>query len=145
MKYTIYTDGSYSTGKKIGGCSYLILTPKLYIHSASVSLDYISSNTEAETIAPALGTIYLIENNLLNKDDVVEFNIDCFAAINLYKDYLESGSIAKGVKEQIKGAAEIIKQLSNICKVEFNKVKAHKDKFNPNTYVDRLAKIAIRR
>lgn len=145
MRYVVYTDGAYSKDKNISGCSYLILTDREYISSDSVRVEGIKSATHAETISVALAAAYLLDNVKLHKDDYVEFNIDCLATIKFYITYYKAnGKLPTNVK-QVVNSMRVVKMLSQKCKVNFTKVKAHKNVLTPNTFVDRLAKIAIRR
>lgn len=144
MKYTVYTDGAYRSEDKVAGCSYLIITPTRYISSNSHKVDGIDSATLAETMAVALSAMYLLNNTELTKDDVVEFNIDCLSTIDFYNNHaFSNGSIMSKVPA-IRSAVGVVRRLAKICNVSFEKVKGHKNKIGPNTFVDRLAKIAVR-
>lgn len=145
MRYIVYTDGAGSTEKNVAGCSYLILTETDYINSESVQLSGIDNPTHAETISVGLAAAYFIDNIKLSKDDIIEFNIDCASAINFYNRYAyKDGKVKSNVKSII-NSVFIVKQLVSKCTVRFQKVRGHKSTINPNTYVDRLAKLAIRR
>ena len=145
MRYTIYTDGAYSAPKKIAGCSYLILTDMEYVTMESKGILAVVNSTQAETVSIGLAAAYLIDKIELNEDDEVVFNTDCASAIEFYRDYINnSGRVKSNIKEVI-NSVFIVRYLNKKCKVSFAKVKGHKNFMNPNTYVDRLAKIAIRR
>ena len=145
MKYTIYTDGAYTQIKNLCGCSYLILTDTHYIHSDSVTLLDVSKPTNAETVSVGLAAEYLLDNVHLEKDDVVTFNIDCLSTISFCKKYVNEKGIVMSNSSKVITAIGTLRALSRKCKVRFEKVHGHKKVINPNTYVDRLAKIAIRR
>lgn len=145
MRYTVYTDGAGSAEKNVAGCSYLILTETDYINSESIRLKGVANPTHAETISVGLAAAYFIDNVELNPDDVVEFNVDCASTIDFYNKYISTtGKVRTNVKA-IVNSVFVARQLMTKCNVKFQKVRGHKSVINPNTYVDRLAKLAIRR
>ena len=145
MRYTVYTDGAGSIEKNVAGCSYLILTETKYIISDSISLKGVTNPTHAETISVGLAAAYFIDNINLEPDDVIEFNVDCASTIEFYNKYImTTGKVRTNVKA-IVNSVFIVRQLVSKCNVKFQKVRGHKSVINPNTYVDRLAKLAIRR
>lgn len=145
MRYTVYTDGAGSNEKNVAGCSYLILTETDYITSESVSLDGVTNPTHAETISVGLAAAYFIDNVDIHKNDVIEFNLDCISSIEFYNSYLKNNDKVKSNVKAVVNSVFIVRKLSTKCTVRFQKVRGHKDMINPNTYVDRLAKLAIRR
>lgn len=144
MRYTVYTDGARSIEKQVVGCSYLILTETDYISSDAVKLKGIANPTQAETISVGLAAAYFIDNIELNTDDIVEFNIDCASTIEFYNKYVsDTGKVRTNVKAVV-NSVFVLRQLNAKCTVRFQKVRGHKNVINPNTFVDRLAKLAIR-
>lgn len=145
MRYTVYTDGAGSVEKNVAGCSYLILTESDFINSESVRIEELDNPTHAETISVGLAAAYFIDNVDLKETDVIEFNIDCASAIKFYKRYAyNTGKIQSNVKAII-NSVQVVRRLTSMCDVRFCKVRGHKNSINPNTYVDRLSKLAIRR
>ena len=139
MKYTIYADGSYSAEQQRAGCGYLILTGRNYIDSAAVKVNC-KTPTHAEILAVGLAIKYLIDNIELNKTDVVEFNTDCIHVIEFYEKYKKEG--AKRRSGELTDCVKNMARLSELCETRICKVRGHKNSLNPNTIVDRLAKIA---
>lgn len=145
MKYVVYTDGAGSIERKMIGCSYLILTETRYISSDSISVKNLDNPTYAETISVGLAAAYLLDNVELSSADIVEFNIDCLSTIDFYRAYVNNNNAVRSRIKQIVNSVAIVRQLTEKCTVRFQKVRAHKNTINPNTYVDRLAKLAVRR
>lgn len=146
MRYIVYTDGAFSQDVNIGGASFLIITETDFIGADSITLKAINSPTNTETVAIGLAAKCLLKSVHINEDDIIEFHTDSQFTMDFYLKHLKPGvtdfySRNSRVIESIKR----IRKLSRIATVEFEKVKAHKDKLNPNMVVDRLAKIAIRR
>jgi hypothetical protein len=145
MRYTVYTDGAGSTDRNVIGCSYIILTDDNYINSDSVKLNGMSNPTHAETISVGLAAAYFVDNEELNPDDIIEFNIDCASTIDFYNTYLNNEDAVRTNIPAIVNSVRVVRRLHDKCKVRFQRVRGHKNVINPNTYVDRLAKLAIRR
>lgn len=145
MKYTIYTDGAYTPEKNCAGLSYLIITDDSYIASDAVQVCTIASATNAECTAIGLALAYLNSAVALDKSDVVEIHSDCLSAINFYQKHVaENGYIRSNVMEVI-NSVNIARKVNNLCTLRFIKVRGHKSIHTPNTVVDRLAKLAVRR
>ena len=145
MTYTVYTDGAYSEVKKVVGCAYLITTDKTFVSCDSVRVETESSPTQAEMLAVGLACAYFIDNCNLSEEDEIVFNIDSLYAVKLCNEY-KSSFKGKYIKYEVdKRTLKLLQKLSKICKVEIRKVKGHKDKLNSNMFVDRLAKVAVRR
>ncbi|MBR3598688.1 MAG: hypothetical protein IKL53_02295 [Lachnospiraceae bacterium] len=145
MHYEIYTDGAYNVELNKGGCSYLILCGNTYVHSDSVPLDSVDSATQAETVSIGLAAAYLIDNKDISKEDTVCFRVDCTSAITFSKLHLSKRNLRRTYCKPVIGSMEVLRMLADLCSVDFQKVRAHKNKITPNTFVDRLAKVAIRR
>lgn len=145
MRYKVFTDGAASNEKNVAGCAYLILTETDYVQSESVQLKGLSNPTHAETISVGLAAAYFVDSVKLNPDDEIEFNTDCIAAMEFYREHAFNTGVIKSGTAEIIASVKIVRQLSKKCKIRFQKVKGHKKVINPNTYVDRLAKLAIRR
>lgn len=146
MKYIVYTDAAASVPKDISGCSYLILTDSLYIHSDSIRVRGLTNPKQAETISIGLAAAHLIDNVKLEAGDTVEFNVDSFSAIQFCSDALaDHSSIVMCGAKQVINSIKVLRLLDDKCNINFQKVRGHKERINPNTFVDRLAKIAIRR
>jgi hypothetical protein len=145
MRYMVYTDGAGSNDRNVIGCSYIILTDDNYINSGSIKLNGMSNPTHAETISVGLAAAYFIDNEELSPDDIIEFNIDCASTIDFYNTYLDNEDTVRTNVPAIFNSVRVVRTLRNKCKVRFQKVRGHKNVINPNTYVDRLAKLAIRR
>lgn len=145
MRYTVYTDAAASVPKNISGCSYLILTEDSYVHSDSIRVNGLTNPKQAETISIGLAAAYLIDNVTIENDDVVEFNVDSFSAIQFCGEALNQDRKVTCSARQVVNSIKVLQRLNKKCKLNFQKVRAHKERINPNTFVDRLAKIAIRR
>lgn len=146
MEYNVWVDGAYSQWNKRGGCSFLILTNNTHIGSKSVRVE-LANPTHAETVAVGLAASFLLESGIkFTRQDVVIFNVDCQSTVTFCNKYLRSGKTYVNSNEKLVIDNMLtLKKLSEKCRITFEKVKGHKDVLNPNTYVDRLAKIAIRR
>lgn len=145
MKYIIYTDAAASKPKEILGCSYLILTEATYIDSDSISIPGNTNPKQAETISIGLAAAYMVDNVELSKGDLVTFYVDSFSAIQFCEDALKSNKGIPCSEPKVVNSMKVLRQLKKKCEIEFEKVHGHKDRLNPNTIVDRLAKLAIRR
>lgn len=145
MKYIVYTDGAYSQDKKLGGCSYLIITDTDYISSNSTTLMQIDNPTNAETVAVGLAASYLLNKIGVTSEDEVEFHIDCLSTVTFCtKNAMATGKVFSNNQKVIQ-SIKTVRKLASTCKITFEKVRGHKSSINPNTVVDRLAKLAIRR
>lgn len=145
MKYIVYTDAAASVPKNISGCSYLILTETNYIHSDSIRVNGLTNPKQAETISIGLAAAYLVDNVDIQDVDVVEFNVDSFSAIQFCEHALSTNRAITCAARQVVGSMKVLRDLNRKCKINFQKVHGHKERINPNTFVDRLAKLAIRR
>lgn len=145
MTYTVYTDGAYSETKKVVGSSFLIITEDTFVACDSVRIEAKASPTQAEMLAAGLACAYLIDNCNLSSEDEVIFNIDSLYTVNMFTQYKESFN-GKWIKHKADKTSLIaLQRLAKLCKVEIRKIRGHKDKLNSNMFVDRLAKVAVRR
>lgn len=148
MLYEVYTDGANaSVNEKLSGSSYLILCDDNYVTSSSSKLIGVANPTYAETIAVGLASRYLLENADIKPEDTVRFNIDCKSTVEFcdrYVTQLSKDTVPSKLKAVV-ASINIIRELSKKCSVQFRTIRGHKDFLNPNTFVDRLAKLAIRR
>ena len=148
MVYEVYTDGANaSVEEKLSGASYLILRDEEYVTSSSKKLVDVANPTYAETIAVGLASRYLLENENITGEDTVKFYIDCKSTVDYCNKYIiqnPTSSVPSKVKAVI-ASIMIVRKLHEKCTVQFKRIKGHKDFLNPNTFVDRLAKLAIRR
>ena len=147
MKYVVYTDGAGDKANDSIGCAYLIITDTTYIDSSYFNIKGMSNPTQAETIAVGLAAGWIVENLKLTKEDSVEFYIDCASTIEYCNKFAVKNQVKnfKNKIQHVKLAIELLQQLVEITEVELHKIKAHKSRVNPNSYMDRLAKLAIRR
>ena len=89
--------------------------------------------------------IYFPAPNSFTGEDVVEFHIDCLSTVTFCnKNARASGKVFSN-NQKVIASIKIIRKLAKTCEVTFEKVRGHKSVMNPNTVVDRLAKLAIRR
>lgn len=145
MKYTVYTDGATYNHKGVCGCGYVIITDNNYITSDSIRVEEIKNPKQAETISIGLAAAYLIDHIKLEKTDKVEFYVDSSSAIEFCEMHIgKKSSVACNVKQVINSIL-VLRRLGRLCQVSFEKIHGHKDRMNPNTFADRLAKLAIRR
>lgn len=147
MKYTVYTDAASSTEKGLSGCAYVIFTDDMYISSDSVKVVATTNPTHAEVVSIGLAAACLIDDEALtlSKEDSVEFYSDCFSAITFCQQCLGNlGNIPSGSKV-VRNSIIVLRRLAKVSNVTFQKVRGHKDRTNPNTFVDRLAKLPVRR
>ncbi len=147
MRYNVYTDGACTKQKGISGCAYIILTNDTYVSSHKQVLTGVTNPTQAETIGIGLAAKHMLRDIPLTKEDIVEFNTDCFSSIKFCREFVfqKPKSTVRSKVAEVRIAMEDVRQLSKVCTVRFSKVKGHKDSMNPNTFVDRLCKIAIRK
>lgn len=145
MRYIVYTDGSYSQEKKLGGGAYIILTETTYVSSDSISLKQMGNPTNTETVALGLAAAYLVDVVKVTGDDVVEFYTDCLSSVSFCKKNATTAGRVFSNNKKVIASIQAIRKLVKICPVAFEKVRAHKTVLSPNTVADRLAKLAIRR
>lgn len=144
MRYVIYSDGASSTEKNMIGCGYLVLTENTYVASDNIRIKGQSNPTQAETISVGLAAAYAMDNLDLHKDDTIEFYIDCAPTIDFINKYIGNNDRVYSSNKQVIASVNVVRELCKRCNVELLKVRGHKVKKNPNTYVDRLAKLSIR-
>ena len=146
MRYTIYTDGAYTPEKNCAGLSYLIITDDTYIASDAVQVATLTSATNAECTSIGLALAYMLSNIRLTEEDVVEVHSDCLSAITFFQNHLTNGEkyVRSNVKEVINSVITA-RKVSDKCTLRLIKVRGHKSVHTPNTVVDRLAKLAVRR
>lgn len=145
MKYIVYTDAAVSPGNGVSGCGYCILTDDTYVDSDSVRVTQTTNPTHAEVVSIGLAAACLIDKVDLQDGDCIEFNSDCLSAVEFCKRYSHNKSYVPCSAEIVRNSMAIIRKLAKDYSVEFHKVHGHKDKLNPNTFVDRLAKLPVRR
>lgn len=144
MDYVVYADGAYSLDTKKAGCAYCILTKDTYVASDSIRVDNIDSSAHAETVSIGLACAYLLDSNILKPEDSVMIKTDSQSAIDFCTMCIETKRTPSS-NHVVRGAMTILIQVSEKCSLSFTKDFGHKNVLCPNTYVDRLAKIAIRR
>lgn len=145
MKYTVYTDAASSAEKGLSGCAYCVLTEDTYIASDSVRVPQATNPTHAEVVSIGLAAAHLIDMIELSNEDSVEFYSDCSSAIEFCKNCLATKGGVPCSALIVKNSIKVIRQLGKKCSLTFEKVHGHKNKLNPNTFVDRLAKLPVRR
>ena len=101
-----------------------------------------SNPTNVETIAVGMAAARLID--IVQEGDSVDFKIDCLSTVDYCRKSMTTEAIYSKLPKVIK-AIKTIRKLESKCRVSFDKVRGHKNSLNPNTIVDRLSKIAIRR
>lgn len=147
MKYMVYTDGAGSFEKKQAGCAYYIMSETDFIGSDYKTLKDTHNPTQAETISVGLAANYLLDNVEFQKDDRVEFYIDCVSTISYCRKYTkeEPNSRVASNNRRVVSAISYLRTLNEKTSIYFFKVKGHKAVANPNSYVDRLAKFGVRK
>lgn len=146
MRYIVYTDGAGDNEQNKAACSYLVYTNNTFISKDYKSINGISNPTHAETIAVGLVAGFLAENLDLKKTDLVEFNVDCVSTIEFCIKYaIENPEESIPSREKLVVISiQLLRKLNELCKVKIYKVRGHKSIINPNSYVDRLAKLGVR-
>ncbi len=147
MRYFVYTDGAGSNDANKVAASYLVYTSDTFIDKDFKSIDGITNPTHAETIAVGLVSGLLTEMFNLTKDDLVEFNIDCVSTIEFCIKYgiKEPDATIYSKERLVVMSIMLLRKLCEQCNVRIYKVRAHKNIINPNSYVDRLAKLGVRK
>lgn len=145
MKYTVYTDAAASLDKGLSGCGYCILTDDMYIASDSIRLTQTTNPTHAEVVSIGLVAACLIDEVEVKKGDEVVIFSDSSSAIEFCENCLATGGIIPCSAVIVVNSIKVLRRLGSYCTISFEKVHGHKDKLNPNTFVDRLAKLPIRR
>ena len=143
MKYYVYTDACSSAERKKSSYGFLILTDDRYITSDGGALT-MCTPTYAEDYAIGLACQYITDNIDINEDDIVTVYTDCAAAIKLFKTLLKVENFKERDNDLASKSITRARVLSSKCKFRFYKVKGHRDKLNPNTFVDRIAKVYLR-
>ena len=145
MKYSVYTDAAASADLNMIGCAYLILTDDTYIASESVKITDTNNPTYAEVVSVGLAAAYLLDNVELTAGDTVTYHSDCLSAVEFCRAHMKEKSVIKCSSHIVRSSIKVTRMLSDKCKVVFLKVHGHKGVLNPNTVVDRLAKLPLRR
>ncbi len=145
MKYLVYTDGASNQVEKCVGCAYFIMADKTYITSGSVKVQGMTNPTQAETIAVGLASGSLIKDIKFEDGDSVEFYIDCTSTISFCETYARNKRPIRTKNERVTLAINVLRKLVESVDVSFYHVKGHTNTMNPNSYVDKLAKLAIRK
>ena len=145
LQYNIYTDGAGSNTNNCVGSSYCIITDCIFIGSGFTKIEGLDNPTHAETIAVGLALAYLDSYTRLSPDDIVYVNTDCLAVIKFCNDYMNNDNSVRTKIPEVRATIAVVRGVAKKCRLRFRKVKGHKDQINPNTHVDRLAKLAIRR
>lgn len=145
MKYLIYTDAAASAQKHASGCSYIILTDKMYITSESVMVTSTSNPTHAEVVSIGLAAAYIVDNIDVSQDDLVIIYSDCLSAVQFCREYIATTGGINCSARVVQNSIVVLRKLNSMCRVVLQKVHGHKDVLNPNMIVDRLAKLPLRR
>lgn len=145
MIYTVYTDAAASAEKKRSGCAYVIFTDKQFVVADSVRVDLTYKPTHAEIIAIGLAAAKFIDKINVKPGDVVQINSDCMFAVDLCRQLMDNDAPVHIKSPAVKNSIQVLRQLYQKCNVTIHKVHGHKDVVNPNMFVDRLAKLPIRR
>ena len=123
----------------------MIITDNEYLASDAVQINTVSSATNAECAAIGLALAYMLTNVDIKSDDIIELHSDCLSAITFFQNHLgDSKYIRSNVKEVV-NSVSIARRVSKLCTLRLIKVRGHKNVHTPNTVVDRLAKLAVRR
>lgn len=145
MRYTVYTDAAASAEKAFSGCGYLIFTDRTYITSESVKVEVTANPTHAEVISIGLAAAYIIDELNPTKEDTVTFYSDCLSAVDFIQKYIGTTKGIASTSSSVRNSIIVLRRLNKACNVILQKVHGHKDVINPNTFVDRLAKLPLRR
>lgn len=147
MKYYIYTDGAYNHPEKKASASFLIFTDNTYVTANYEKIVGVKAPSEAETVAVGLASAYALQFIDLKKGDEVEFFIDCASTISFVNRLVFENPNDKRISasKQIVGSIFAIRALKDKVTIKLSKVRAHKGEVNPNNYVDKLAKLGIRK
>lgn len=144
MKYYVYCDGAYSTERGVGAWSFLIFTDVRYIYWNSNKSRFITTPTYAEDVAMGMACHYLATHAVVNENDVVMIFSDSLSTIQLMNNLLTRNKEFKFNDQLVADSINNIKELNELCHVEFVKVHSHRAKLNPNICVDRMAKYYLR-
>ena len=145
MQYTIYTDGAYSTERRVGAWSFLIFTYDKYLTWLSGKSESIKSPTFAEDVALGLACNYLYTHVDFNPEDNVVIYSDSLSTINLFNGVLSGRRKPKHKDILVADSIQNVLNLSTKCKITFVKVHGHKNSLSPNTCVNRMANLYIKR
>lgn len=143
MFYSVYTDGAGSDVNNVVGCAYCILTDTTFIQAGCTKLSGMCNPTHAETISVGLALSHILSNIELKPEDTIQINTDCMAVVNFCESYIGNNDPIRSNVSQVRSTIKVLRAATNQCNIRFRKVKAHKNFLNPNTYVDRLAKLAM--
>lgn len=143
MLYTVYTDGAGNDVANVAGCSYCILTDKDFIQSGCTRLVDMCNPTHAETIAVGLALNSLLSAVDITDKDTIHINTDCLAVVDFCNSYADNNDSIRSNIPAVRSTIKVVREVNKLCTLKFRKVKAHKNFLNPNTYVDRLAKLSI--
>lgn len=143
MLYSVYTDGAGSDVNNVVGCAYCIITDTSFIQAGCTKLTGMNNPTHAETISVGLALSHILSKLKVTNEDTIRVNTDCMAVISFCESYMNNDDPIRSNVSAVRSTIKVVREAHRKCNLKFNKVKAHKGYLNPNTYVDRLAKLAI--
>lgn len=145
MQYIIYTDGAYSTERRVGAWSFLIYTEDKFLTWLSGRSVSIKSPTFAEDIAVGLACHYLYTHcNLTDEDEIIIYS-DSLSTINLFNGVMSGKRKAKHKDILVADSIQNVLDVRNKCDITFVKVHGHKNSLSPNTCVNRMANYYMKR
>jgi len=142
MEYYVYTDGSCIKNIGKAGAAFLIYTNKYYIGCGIRHIDtrYIM-DAEFGAIMDAIK--FLLHKISLTKKDNVYIHTDSALSIELLESIIRGEELPYTESLITKSSSKHLLELfDKVNTVHIEKVHAHKGWFNPNQFVDRLAKHA---
>lgn len=145
MQYTIYTDGAYSTERRVGAWSFLIYTQDKFLTWLSGRSFNIKSPTFAEDVAVGLACHYLYTHETLTEEDTIVIHSDSLSTINLFNGVMTGKRKAKHKDVLVSDSIQNVLAVAEKCKITFVKVHGHKNSLSPNTCVNRMANLYIKR
>lgn len=145
MQYIIYTDGAYSTERRVGAWSFLIYTNTTFLTWLSGKSTSIKSPTFAEDIAVGLACNYLYTHRELTEEDSILVYSDSLSTINLFNGVLCGKRKTKHKDILVSDSIKSVLNVAEKCKITFVKVHGHKNSLSPNTCVNRMANLHIKR
>lgn len=149
MKYHIYTDAATKIQEGYSSIAFIVLCDNIFV-KAHRELVHEKSTSVAESLAMGLAIKYIVnELDILATDETKIFCDSIYTVRfarrrNNKQEHKEDSSFICKKPYNAYWLLDIYDYLPLIKgKVKIVKITSHKDEFNPNCYVDRLAKAGL--
>ena len=148
MIYKVYVDAAVKLDSKICGIGFVIFSEGNFIGLGDEVISNTSDSSKGESWAVGKALEYIYERINPSSEDVVTIFCDSLFVckfLNKCIQYYKKGN--KNIFDfepsapWLKSITKYVERIEATIKVV--KIKSHRDEINPNSYVDRLAKLNI--